>query len=109
MTASLVAGTPSRNFPISVSAACASASSRGRAEEAAGALDGVDEPENVVEDLGVVRVLLETHEFDVDDVETFVGLGHEFPQQVVHDRQRLRRRAYGPSAALASGARPVCR
>ena len=52
-----------------------------QAEEAAGALDGVDETEDVIEDLGVVGILLETHELDVDHVETFVGLGHEFPQQ----------------------------
>ena len=49
-------------------------------EEAAGPLDGVDEAEDVSEDLGVVGILLETHELDVDDVETFVGLGHKFPQ-----------------------------
>ena len=39
-------------------------------EEAAGALDGVHETEDVIEDLGVVRILLETHELDVHDVET---------------------------------------
>jgi hypothetical protein len=44
----------------------------------------VDETKNIIEYLGVVRVLLEAHELDVDDVETLVGLGHEFPQQVVH-------------------------
>ena len=55
-----------------------------QSQEAAGALDGVDQPEDVAEDFGVVGLLLETHEFDVDHVETFVGLGHEFPQQVVH-------------------------
>ena len=53
-------------------------------EKAAGAFDGVNEPENIGEDFGVVRILLEPHEFDVDDVETFVGLGHKFLQQVVH-------------------------
>ena len=61
-------------------------------QEAAGALDGVHETEDVIEDLGVVRVLLETHELDVDHVETLVGLGHEFPQQIVHEK-RLRRQA----------------
>ena len=55
-----------------------------QAEEAAGALDGVDEAEDVVENLGVVRLLLETHELDVDHVEAFVRLGQELPQQVVH-------------------------
>jgi hypothetical protein len=34
--------------------------------------------------LGVVRILFETHKLDVDHVETFVGLGDKFPQQVVH-------------------------
>jgi hypothetical protein len=52
----------------------------------------VDEPKDIIENLGIVGVLLETHEFDVDDVETFVGLGHEFAQQVVHGK-RLRRQA----------------
>ena len=84
VTASPVTGTPSRNLPIRASAACASASSRGRSEEAAGALDGVDEAEDVVENLGVVGLLLETHELDVDHIEAFVRLGQEFPQQVVH-------------------------
>ena len=53
-------------------------------EKAAGALDGVDEAEDVVENLGVVGLLLETHELDVDHVEALVRLGEEFPQQVVH-------------------------
>jgi hypothetical protein len=44
----------------------------------------VDETENIIENLGVVGVLLEPNQFDVDDVETFVGLGHEIPQQLVH-------------------------
>jgi hypothetical protein len=53
-------------------------------EEAAGTLDGVHQAEDVGENASVVGVLLETHELDVDDIETLVGLGHEFPQQVVH-------------------------
>src|SRR5450759_4561392 len=61
-------------------------------QEAAGALDGVHETEDVIEDLGVVRVLLESHGLDVDHVETLGGLGHEFPQQIVHEK-RLRRQA----------------
>ena len=69
-----------------------------QAEETAGAFDGVDETENIAENLGVVRVLLKTHELDVDHVETFVGLGDKFPQQVVH-RKRLHRRASARPAA----------
>ena len=38
-------------------------------EEAAGALDGVDEPEDVAQDLVVVGIALEADELDVDDVE----------------------------------------
>ncbi len=80
-----------------------------QAEEAAGALDGVDEAEDVVENLGVVRLLLEAHELDVDDVEAFVRLGQEFPQQVVHGKRDFRRNARPrrPKRGL-SGARAVC-
>ena len=78
-----------------------------QAEKAAGSLDGVNEAEDVIEDLGVVGVLLETHELDVDDVETLVGLGQEFPQQVVHGK-RLRRQARRLGRRNLSGAMPVC-
>ncbi len=60
-------------------------------EESAGALDGVNEAENVVEDLGVVRLLLEPDEFDIDRVEALVRLGQELAQQVVHRGNDLRR------------------
>ena len=63
-----------------------------QAKKAASAFDGVDEAEDIIEDLLVVWILLETHELDVDHVETFIGLGDKFPQQVVH-KKRLRRRA----------------
>ena len=55
-----------------------------QAEESAGALDGVDQPEDVAENFGVVGLLLETHELDVDHVEAFVGFDQELSQQVVH-------------------------
>ena len=35
-------------------------------EKPAGALDGVNQAEDVAEDLGVVRLLLETHQLDID-------------------------------------------
>ena len=60
-----------------------------QAEEAAGALDGVDEAENVGENFGVVGLLLETHELDVDHVEALVGLGQKFLEQVVHRKRPL--------------------
>jgi len=91
VTASFVAGSPSRNLPIKVSAACASASRRGRPRKPQ-VLDRMNEPKDVIENFGVVRILFKAHEFDVDHVETLVRLGHEFAQQVVHEK-RLRRRA----------------
>ena len=72
-----------------------------QAEEAAGALDGVDEAEDVAENFGVVRLLLETHELDVDHVEALVGLDQEFLEQVVH-RSSLRS---GNAGRLTSSAR----
>jgi hypothetical protein len=42
------------------------------------------EPEDVIENLGVVRLPLNTHELDVDYVETLICLGHKLPQQVIH-------------------------
>jgi hypothetical protein len=58
-----------------------------QAEKAASAFDRVDEAENIIENLGVVWILFETHELDVDHVETFVRLGDKFPQQVVHKKR----------------------
>ncbi len=54
-------------------------------EKAAGALDGVHQAENVIENFGVVRILLEPDQLDVDEIETLVGLRQEFPQQIVHE------------------------
>ncbi len=53
---------------------------------------------------GVVRLLLEAHELDVDDVEALVGLGQEFPQQVVH-RNSLRPGGRWPPGQLLSSKR----
>jgi hypothetical protein len=63
----------------------------------------VHKPEDVIEDFRVVGFLLEAHKFDVDDVETLIGLGDEFAQQVVHEK-RFRQRALAqppPSAGSA--------
>ena len=53
-------------------------------EEAAGPLDGVNEAKDVVENLRVVRFLLESNQLHVDGVEAFVRLGEKLTQQVVH-------------------------
>ncbi len=78
LTPSTVTGAPSRYWPISVSAACASLARRCQAEEAARSFDGVDQPEDGVEHLGVVRLLLEAHELDIELIEALAGLGQEF-------------------------------
>ena len=66
----------------------------GKPEKAAGAFDGMDEAKNVAEDVAVVRLLLEAHEFGVDPVETLIGLGQELAEQVVHTRRLVRTRAF---------------
>ena len=55
-----------------------------QAEKTAGSLDGMNQTKNVAEDLAVIGLLLEAHEFRVYAIETFIGLGQELTQQVVH-------------------------
>ena len=64
-----------------------------QAEKAAGALDGVDEPEDVAQDRLVVRLLLEAHELHVDNVEMLAGFGQKLAQQIVHLETRTQRYA----------------
>ena len=56
----------------------------GQAQEAAGALDGVNQPEDVIQNLRVGRILLEPNQLIVDRIQALVGLGQELPQQVIH-------------------------
>jgi hypothetical protein len=56
----------------------------GEPKETAGPLDGVHQPEDVIQDGGVVRLLLELDEFNVNNIETFAGLGQKFSEEVVH-------------------------
>jgi hypothetical protein len=79
-----------------------------QSNEAAGPLDGMDETEDVIENLGVVRFLLKAHELDVDHVETLIGLGHEFPQQVVHWTNAFIG-GLSPARRSPPGAQAVCR
>ena len=69
-------------------------------EKTAGALDRVNEPEDVAEDLAVVRLLLEAHQLGIDPIETLIGLGEEFPEQVVH--------LLAPRTTHATRRRPHC-
>ena len=71
-------------------------------EEAAGALDGVDQAEDVIQDLRVARVLLEPHQLIVDRIQALVGLGQEFPQKIVHSSMPSQNRDIGSSARIKS-------
>jgi hypothetical protein len=53
-------------------------------EEAAGSFDGVNQSEDVVENLRVVGILFKTHELDIDHVDALIRFGQEVPQQFVH-------------------------
>jgi hypothetical protein len=55
-----------------------------QADEAAGALDGVDGPEDAIQQRGIFRVLLERYEIVVELGEIFVAFGEKIPKQVVH-------------------------
>ena len=87
VTASCVTGRPSRNLPIRDLGGMRKGCKPRQSEKAASALDGVNETKNVGENFGVVRLLLEPHEFDVDRIETLVGLGQEIAQQLVHGQR----------------------
>ena len=56
-------------------------------QEAAGALDGVDQAEDVIQDLGVVRLLLELHQLIVHGVQALAGLRQKLPQQIIHENR----------------------
>jgi hypothetical protein len=79
----------------------------GQAEKTAGPLDGVDQTKNVAENLAVVGLLLEAHEFRVHTIETFVGLGQELTQQVVHLRRLMTQAFAGPSQRPANRRAPM--
>ena len=67
-----------------------------QAEKTAGALDGMDEAEHVAENLGIVGLLLEANEFDVDHVEALVSFDQEFLEQVVHRSAAFARGTLAP-------------
>jgi hypothetical protein len=47
----------------------------------------VDQAEDVIQDLGVVRLLLELHQLIVDGVQALAGLRQELPQQIIHENR----------------------
>jgi hypothetical protein len=44
----------------------------------------VDQAKNVIEDLRVIRILLESHQLIIDRIQALVGFRQEFPQKIVH-------------------------
>ena len=79
-----------------------------QAEEAAGALDGVHQAEDVIQNLGVVRLLLEPHQLIVDRVQALAGLGQELPQQIIHETG-LRTHRHATSTRLTELGQLLCK
>ena len=79
-----------------------------QAEEAAGALDGVDQAEDVIQNLRVARVLLEPHQLIVDRIQALAGLGQELPQQIIHETG-LRTHRHATSTRLTERGQLLCK
>ena len=79
-----------------------------QAEKAAGALDGVNQAENVIQNLGVVRILLEPHQLIVDGVQALAGLRQKLPQQIIHETG-LRTHGRATSTRLSEFGQLLCK
>ena len=60
-----------------------------QAEETAGALDGVDQTEDILQNRRF-RVLFQLHQLDVENGQTFRSLGQKFAEEIIHGRLQLR-------------------
>jgi hypothetical protein len=65
----------------------------GEVEKAAGALDGVNRPKDVGNDLGVARILLEQHQLLLHPLQVFAALDDELANHIVHCASLARRHA----------------
>ena len=54
-------------------------------EEAAGSLDGVHQTKDVIQNLGVVLILLEPHQLIVDGIQALAGFRQKLSQKIVHE------------------------
>ena len=54
-------------------------------EKAAGALHGVNQAKDVIENPGVVRILLEPHQLIIDGIQALAGFRQKLPQQIIHE------------------------
>ena len=79
-----------------------------QAEEAAGALDRVDQAKDVIQNLRVVRVLLESHQLIVDGIQALAGLGQELAQQIIHETG-LRTHWHATSTHLTEPGQLLCK
>ena len=61
-----------------------------QAQKAARPFDGVKKTENVVENGPVFRIVLETHQFGIDDVQALRRFRQEFTDEIVHSMPRIR-------------------
>src|SRR4051812_18231152 len=56
-----------------------------QSQKPARSLDRVHQPENVIQDLGVVRFLLEPNQLIIDGVQALASLRQKFTQQIIHE------------------------
>ena len=56
-----------------------------QSQKAAGPLDGVNQAKDIVQNLGVVGVLLEPHQLIIDRIQAFAGFSQKLPQQIIHE------------------------
>ena len=61
----------------------------GQSEETTGALDGMDQAKDVLQNPGIVGVLLEFHQFDVDNRDAFRGFRQKLVKKIVHVWQSI--------------------
>ena len=73
-------------------------------QKTAGAFNRVNQPKNIIQDLGVVRLLLKPNQLIVDRVQALAGLGQKLAQKIIHQH-----RLPGCSGRLAAvaAAKPV--
>lgn len=69
-------------------------------DEATGAFDRVNEPEDVAQDIPVIGFLLEADELPIDHIEMLAGLAEKLLQQLVHARTAHLHHGFGPDSAV---------
>ena len=78
-------------------------------QKSAGALDGVDETKDVIQNPGVVRILLEPDQLIIDGVQALARLRQELAQQVVHEPDLRTHGARTTSTRLSGSGQLLCK